>query len=36
MKRKETLWDHYKKWIKTTFPGKPKRSLEDWDFIMVF
>jgi beta-xylosidase len=36
MKRSETVWDKYKKWIKKVFPGKPPKIIEKWDFIMVF
>lgn len=23
-------------WVKTKFPPKPKKEIENWDFIMVF
>lgn len=30
------LWQNYKSFVESKFPGKPKRAIEDWDFIMVF
>jgi hypothetical protein len=30
------LWNRYTSWAQSYFPGKPKKAIEDWDFIMVF
>jgi hypothetical protein len=35
-KQKKTIWQTYKEWVKQTFPGKPPKVIERWDFIMVF
>ena len=35
-KKSKPLWDQYKEWSKKAFPGKPRKIIEDWDFIMIF
>lgn len=36
MAEAKPIWESYKDLIKKWFPGKPKKVIERWDFIMVF